>query len=179
MDPSSQRRLLPGHLLVGMGRLLLAPLNSGLACALGSSIAPHAGETLVHHGATALPAQGLAMLRPAHGCARLGPRGCPGWGHLAQPAIALSSLPHCRAMGAPELGGHGHAGHWGRSQMEETGANHASGGELLFPITVAGGAWEVCPHSPQLPLPRNLPEGGHRSPGHILTPLAVGMKPGG
>lgn len=170
MAPSSWRWLLPGHLLVGMGRLLLAPLSSGLACALGSSIAPHAGETLVHHGAAALPAQGLATLQPAHGRARLGPRGCPGWGHLAQPAIALSSLP--------QLGGHGHVGHRGRSQMQETGANHASDGELLVPITVAGGTWEVCPRSPQLPLPRDLPEGGHRSPGHILTPLAVGMKPG-
>lgn len=45
-----------------MGRLLLAPLSPGLACAPGSSVAPCAGETLVHHGDTASPAQGLATL---------------------------------------------------------------------------------------------------------------------
>lgn len=75
---------------------------------------------------------------------------------------------------------------WGDMATQGTGAdlkwerlaNHTCGEEPLVPIiTVAGGTWEVCPHSLQPSLPGDLPGGGHQSSGHILVVLAVGMKP--
>lgn len=155
-----------------MGKLLLAPLSSVLAHAVGSSVAPHAGGMLVHHSATTSPAQGSAVLRPAHAV------------HTWLPRVgALSPAHHSPVPSAPLPWV---PWSWGDMAMQGTGAdvkwerlaNHTCGEEPLVPIiTVAGGTWEVCPHSLQPSLPGDLPGGGHQSSGHILAVLAVGMKP--
>lgn len=80
MAPSRWRQLLlcvscPWHRSEdGSGWVLLAALSSGTP---SSSIASHAGETLVHRPAIALPASGLATLQQARGRACVGPHSCP------------------------------------------------------------------------------------------------------
>lgn len=130
----------------GSGWVLLAALSSGTP---SSSITSHAEETLV----------------PCHcfSCSGLGHTPTSSWLCVCwsprlptagtSPPTALSSLPHCHVVGALELGGCGHTGHQDRSQMGETRDNHVCDGELLIPVTMAGGAWGVCPHGPQLDLP--------------------------
>lgn len=64
--------------------------------------------------------------------------------------VLSASLPCC---GCPGAGGCGHTGRQDSFQMRETRGNHVCDGELLIPVTMAGGAWGVCPHGPQLDLP--------------------------
>lgn len=102
-----------------MGRVLLAPLSSGLTHIPGSSITPHAGEMLVHSHATALPAQGSATLTSPWPCTRSSL-----WLPI-QPGSSQAQphpLPHCvlwvlwswKDMGTWSTG----------TEMGETGTNH-------------------------------------------------------
>lgn len=129
----------------------------------------------MHHSATTSPAQGLAMLRPAHAVHTRVPVAAQGGGVQPSPP---HPCPLClTAMGALELWGHGHVGHWHRSEMEETGQprlwwraacpHHRCGWRHLG---------SLFPQPPALPT-WGLPGGGHQSPGPILAALVVEMKP--
>lgn len=176
--PTSRRRLLPSVSCLwpgsadgsGWARARRRWLPRALATLTPQAAAsPPALERLMRRRAATLPAQGSAMLCPQL-CSRGSP-GCLGQGRAAKPTTALSC---CRALGALELGGHGRMGHWDRSQMAETGANHACGREPLVPVTMAGGVWGICPYGPLLPLPGDLPGSDCGSPGHVLTTAGGG-----
>jgi len=127
-----------------------------------------AGETLVHRQCRCFACPGLSRAAPSPRpgvlvAARAGgvqpslPQPCP---------LSPAALPWVPWSWEDMAG----VGHWGRAQMGETGASCCCGGELLVPVPVAGGAWELRPHGPQTLLPGD----SHGSPGLILATAGGG-----
>lgn len=146
----------------GSGWVLLAALNSGTP---SSSIISHAGETLMHCPAVALPVQGLATLQQARGCACVGPHCCPQQAPIPQ---LPCPLPHCHAVGALEQEDVATQGTRTDLKRERQGAITCVMESCSSLSPWLGVLGESCPHSSQL----NLPGSSTSSPW-----LVVGTKP--